>query len=76
VWVVSHHPRNEKEEIVTERAALHISRAKVSIERSDAALMEAATEILKAMEADATLTLERVGVELGRSADWVSALLR
>jgi len=57
-------------------AQQHLERARVAIRRSDAALMEAATEIRQALETDAQLTLADVGREIGRSADWVTALLR
>jgi hypothetical protein len=61
---------------MTDRARQHVIRARAAIGRSDAALMEAATEIRRALEADATLTLGAVGAEIGRSGDWITALLR
>jgi hypothetical protein len=57
-------------------ARTHIDKAATCIRASDSALLQAAAEIRAAMTADASLTFREVGEALGRSHDWVSALLR
>lgn len=62
--------------VANSTARQHLERARIAVDRSDAALIEAASEIRKALEADSSLTFEKVGAEIGRSGNWVTALLR